>query len=144
MVIFDFIIMMPTLSINSISFLNQTFLTLCLVSKITWRCTYWCLPKLQRCFQMILTSTQSGNVQTEIRSPQIGNSTKSISLSKPEPLSEVKEHYKHTHQGFCPISKFHLLRPFSQTPCVHQITKATNTICSNEFGQTLIPLLTHR
>ena len=33
MVIFDFIIMMPTLSINSISFLNQTFLSLSSSSK---------------------------------------------------------------------------------------------------------------
>ena len=69
MVISDFIIMMPTLSININSFLNQTFLSFCLVSKNTWKWTFWCLPNLQICFQIILTSIQSLNVSTETRSP---------------------------------------------------------------------------
>ena len=93
MVIFDFIIMMPTLSINSISFLNQTFLTLCLVSKNTWKWTFWCLPNLQLCLQFVLTSIQSGNVQTETRSPPNWISIKPLSLSKPEPPSDAKECY---------------------------------------------------
>ena len=69
MVIFDFFIMMPTLSINSISFLNQTFLSFCLVSKTTWKLATWSLPTLQKSFQTLIWSIQTWNVQTERRSP---------------------------------------------------------------------------
>jgi hypothetical protein len=68
MVKFDIIIMMPTLSIHTKLFLNQTSWSFCLVSKNTWRWSSWSLPTLQKSFQILIISIQSCKVKTETRS----------------------------------------------------------------------------
>ena len=69
MVTFDQIIMMPTLSIHTNSFLNQTFSSLCSSSKIKQQGSQAHFQILQKPFQIDLRDFQKWNSLTERRSP---------------------------------------------------------------------------
>ena len=90
-------------------------------SKSRW--PFWPLLTMQKPSKILIMKMQSGNVQTHLRSPQIGFATKSILLFKPEPPNDALDNYKDTHKVFCTLPKLNLFRPFAQTPCGHESNK---------------------
>ena len=68
MVNFDIIIMMPCLSIHTKLFLNQTSLSFCMDCKNISKWSFWCLPTMQKCSQILILKMQSGNLKTEVQS----------------------------------------------------------------------------
>ena len=93
LVIFDFCIMMLTLSLSSIYFPNQIFWSFCIVSKITWKWSCWYLQTLLNIFQMLILSMQSPNVLTEFKTSKNTKFTKSNSSA---PTNATKWHSKST------------------------------------------------
>ena len=115
MVIFDQVILIPTLGICGNYFLNQASWSFCIVCKTISKWSFWCWPTMQRHFQMLKIKRQSDNLLTDLRSPHNWNFTKQGPLCKPMPQRGVKYYWHHTHEIFWQNSNQKLLQPFHQT-----------------------------
>ena len=140
MVIFDFVSLMLTLSINANLFLNQIFSPFLMDCKNTSGWASWCWPILQKLSQFLISSRQSGNPKTELRSPSPWIFTKPLAPGKPKILWDAKWLWQHTQIFVCPFSKISFMWPLCQTFGVHQLTKSGNHYLTIVFWPNLCPL----
>ena len=123
MVISGIIIMMPTLGINSSSFLSKAPWYFCIICKTISKWSFWCWLIMQEPFHVLIIKVQSGKVLTELRSHPHVIFSKQAPLCKPRPPRGVKYYWHSTQILLWQNSKIFSLRPFHQTCCGQDQTK---------------------
>ena len=123
MVIFDQVILMPTLSICGNWFLNLAPWSFCMDCKTISKWSFWCWPIMQKPFLMLIIKMPSGNLITEIRSHPYLNFSKLILLCKPRTQKGIKYYWHHTQNLFWQNSNQLFLRPLCRAPCGQNQTK---------------------
>ena len=131
MVISGIIILMPTLGINSSSFLNLAPWCFCILCKTISRWAFWSWPIMQKHFQLILIRVQSGNLLTEIRSTHFGNFSKWFLFCKPRPLVCFKYYWPHPQILVWTNSSESFIQPFYQAHVVHFASKMESYVTFN-------------